>query len=40
MAVAAIQSGFRKTGIYPINFEAIDKAKFTPTQVTDSKIYE
>ena len=40
MTVAAIQSGFRKTGIYPVNFEAIDKAKFTPAQVTDSKIYE
>ena len=37
MTVAAIQSGFRKTGIYPVNFEAIDKAKFTPAQVTDSK---
>ena len=40
MTVAAIQSGFRKTGIYPVNFEAIDKAKFTPAQVTNSKIYE
>ena len=40
MTVAAIQSGFRKTGIYPVNFEAIDKAKFTPAQVTDSKIYK
>ena len=40
MTVAAIQSGFRKTGIHPVNFEAIDKAKFTAAQVTDSKIYE
>ena len=37
MTVGRIQSGFRKTGIFPINFEAIDKAKFTPSQVTDSK---
>ena len=29
MAVSQIQNGFRKTGIYPVNFEAIDKAKFT-----------
>ena len=40
MTKAAIQSGFRKTSIYPVNFETIDKAKFTPAQVTDSKIYK
>ena len=28
---------FQKMGIYPINFEAIDKGKFTPNEVTDSK---
>ena len=38
MTVANIQSGFRKTGIFPVNFEAIDKEKFTPSSVTDSKI--
>ena len=32
-----LQSGFRKTGVFPINFNAIDKAKFAPAQVTDSK---
>ena len=37
MTVSRIQSGFRKTGIYPVNFEATDKTKFTPSQVTDSK---
>ena len=37
MTVSRIQSGFRKMGIYPVNFEAIDKTKFTPSQVTDSK---
>ena len=37
MTVSQIQSGFRKMGIYPVNFEAIDKAKFTPSEVTDSK---
>ena len=37
MTVGRIQSGFRKTGIFPVNFEATDKAKFTPSQVTDSK---
>ena len=40
MTVANIQSGFRKTGIYPMNFEAIDKEKFTPSSVTDSKHLE
>ena len=39
MTVANIQSGFRKTGMYPVNFDAIDKAKFTPSIVTDSKNY-
>ena len=24
-------------GIHPVNFEAIDKTKFTPSQITDSK---
>ena len=38
MTVANIQSGFRKTGIFPVNFEAIDKEIFTPSSVTDSKI--
>ena len=38
MTVSQIQSGFRKTGIYTVNFEAIDKGKFTPSEVTDSKI--
>ena len=37
MTVAKIQSGFRKTGVFQINFNAIDKAKFAPAQVTDSK---
>ena len=37
MTVAKIQSGLRKTGVFPINFNAIDKAKFAPAQVTDSK---
>ena len=39
MIVGRIQSGFRKTGIYPMNFEAIDQTKFTPSEVTDSKNY-
>ena len=29
MTVANIQSGFRKTGIFPVNSEAIEKAKFS-----------
>ena len=29
--------GSEKIGIYPVNFEGIDKTKFTPSQVTDSK---
>ena len=37
MTVGRIQSGFRKTGIYPVKFEVIDKTKFTPSEVTDSK---
>ena len=37
MTVAKIQSGFRKTGVFPITFRAIDKAKLAPSQVTDSK---
>ena len=37
MSVANIQSGFCKTGIYPVNFDGINKSKFTPSQVTDSK---
>ena len=28
----------QKTGIFPVNFEAIEKAKFSPSLVTDSKI--
>ena len=39
MTVGRIQSGFRKTGIYPVNFEVINKTKFTPSEVTDSKNY-
>ena len=35
ITVAKIQSGFRKTGVFPINFNAIDK--FAPAQVIDSK---
>ena len=38
MTVANIQSGFKKTGIFPVSFEAIDKEKFTPSSVTDNKI--
>ena len=37
MMVVNIQSGFRKTGVYPLNFDAIDKSKFTPSIITDSK---
>ena len=37
MTVGRIQSGFRKTRIYHMNFEAIDKTKFIPSEVTDSK---
>ena len=37
MTVGNIQSGFRKTGVYPVNYDAIDKLKFTPSIVTDSK---
>ena len=37
MTVAQIQSGFRKTSIYPVNSNATDKSKFTPSKVTDSK---
>ena len=37
MSIANIQSGFCKTGIFPVNFDGILKSKFTPSQVTDSK---
>ena len=37
MTVGNIQSGFRKTGVYPVNYNAIDKSKFTLSIVTDSK---
>ena len=37
MTVAKIQSGFRKTGVFPVNMGAIPKAKYAPSQVTDSK---
>ena len=37
MTVGNIQSGFRKTGIFPVNMSAIPKTKFAPAQVTDSK---
>ena len=38
MTVGNIQSGFSETGVYPVNFNAIDKSKFMPSIVTDSKI--
>ena len=37
MSVGNIQSGFHKTGIFPININAIPKTKYAPAQVTDSK---
>ena len=37
MSVAKIQSGFRKTGVFSVNKGAIPKAKYAPSQVTDSK---
>ena len=37
MTVGNIQSGIRKTGVYLVNYDAIDKSKFTPSIVTDSK---
>ena len=37
MTVAKIQSGFRKTGVFPVDMGAIPKAKYAPSQVTDSK---
>ena len=37
MTVANIQSDFRKPGVYLVNFDTIDKAKFTPSSVTCSK---
>ena len=40
ISVATIQTGFTKTGIYPVNFEAINKAKFTPAQITERKTYQ
>lgn len=35
MTVRFIQGGFRRTGIYPVNFDAIDKSKMTPSILTD-----
>ncbi len=35
MSVAGIQAGFRHTGIYPVNFDAVDKDKMGPSSVTD-----
>lgn len=35
MSVPAIQAGFRKTGIYPVNFHAIDQRKFGPAKPSD-----
>lgn len=35
MSVRNIQAGFRRTGIYPVDFEAIDKSKFGPASLTD-----
>ena len=37
ITVAKNQSGFHCTGIFPVNFNATDKARFVPVQVTDSK---
>ena len=37
MTVGNIQSGFRKTGVYPVNYDAIYKSKFTLSIITDSK---
>ena len=37
MTVVNIQSRFKKTGVYPVNFDAIDTAKFVLSIVTDSK---
>ena len=37
MSVAKIQSGLRKTRVFPVNMAAIPKAKYAPSQVTDSK---
>ena len=37
MTLANIQSGFKKTGIYPVNFDVINPGKFAPSSVTDSK---
>ena len=37
MSVGNIQSGFHKTGIFPMNMGAIPKTKFAPAQDTDSK---
>ena len=33
-----IISGFRKTGIYPHNPEAIPESTMTPSQITDKKM--
>ena len=37
MSEAKIQSGFRKTGVFPVNMWAIPKAKYAPSQFIDSK---
>ena len=37
MSVGNIQSGFSKTGIYPMNINAILKTKYAPAQITDRK---
>ena len=37
MSTGKIQSGFWKTGIFPVNMAAIPKSKYAPAQVTDSK---
>ena len=31
MSVAKIQSGIRKTGVFPVNIGAIPKAKYAPS---------
>ena len=36
MKTAAIQSGFRKTDIFPINPEMIKRSSLAPSSVTDN----
>ena len=37
MQVKFIQGGFRRTGIYPVNFDAVDKSKMTPSILTENR---